>query len=214
LRRDPLDQRGRERLAAAEEGRVLLAERLQAAVGADLRARVTSPLGWAGGLAADGLGQQLEAAVEIGAEVDPGVEAEEAQGRVLGARKDDRDDREGRVLGLAVEGLVLLALLPGTKAVGAEQHGHGAAVGEGILERLGPRAARGEIPAVEEDPEPVGVQGLGDALDHRLVGAAVAQEDVKGSAVHPCPVLVARVPHAGTHATPVLACAEGQAMSF
>jgi hypothetical protein len=65
--------------------------------------------------------------VEIRAEVDPGIEAEKTQGWVLDAREDDRDDAEGRLLRLAVEGLVLLALLPGAKAIWAEQDGDSAA---------------------------------------------------------------------------------------
>jgi hypothetical protein len=131
LRGNPLEQRGGERFAAAEERGVLLAEGLQAAVRADLRARIAPLLGRAGGFAADGLGQQLKAMVEIRAEVDPGIEAEKTQGWVLDAREDDReddrDDAEGRLLRLAVEGLVLLALLPGAKAIWAEQDGDSAA---------------------------------------------------------------------------------------
>jgi hypothetical protein len=104
----------------------------KAAVRADLRARIAPLLGRAGGFAVDGLGQQLKAMVEIRAEVDPGIEAEKTQGWVLDAREDDReddrDDAEGRLLRLAVEGLVLLALLPGAKAIWAEQDGDSAAV--------------------------------------------------------------------------------------
>ena len=64
--------------------------------------------------------------MEPGPQVDPGVEREEAQGRV-GARQQDGDDGDPGD-GLAVEGEVLLALLPAAHLAGAEEDDDGLAL--------------------------------------------------------------------------------------
>jgi hypothetical protein len=74
-----------------------------------------------GGLAADAGQQQLKLAGigGIGAQVDPGLQAQEATGRVLDPGQQDGDDREraaGALLpGLPVEGELDPALLPGAQ---------------------------------------------------------------------------------------------------
>ena len=73
-------------LAAEEQAGILLAEGEQAAIGADRLAQ-----GGAGdGLAADALEQQVElgGVVGVGAQVDPGLQLEEAAGRVGDAGQD------------------------------------------------------------------------------------------------------------------------------
>ena len=57
---------------------------------------------------------------------------------------------------LPVEGQVVLALLPGSHAGGAEHHGGGSAAAEVLLQGVGPGPPRHQLPAVEEDGQVAG----------------------------------------------------------
>ena len=73
---------------------------------------------------------------------------------------------------------------PRVHAARPQHHGHRVAVGQRALQRLRPGQAGRQVPAVEEDLEPLRVQTPGHLLDHRLVGAAVAEEHVERVFVH------------------------------
>jgi hypothetical protein len=197
---DLLDHGLGERLAADEEGGVLLAEGLEPAIGADRRPRVRQArLGrLRRRLAAHRRGERLERAGVPGptAEVDPGLQPQEAERRVLGAGQQHRDDREGVLARLAVERDILLAPLPWTEPVGAKADGDRAAGAELPLEELGPGLAGDEVVAVQEDAEPAPAELLGQALDRRGVGPAVAEEHIEarrlGHCVAPARTMVRR----------------------
>ena len=82
-------------LAAEEQAGILLAERQQAAIGAQ---RLAQCAGVGGRLAAQAGQQQVElgGVGEVGAQIDPGLQAQEAAGRILDLGQEDGDDREGR----------------------------------------------------------------------------------------------------------------------
>ena len=102
---------------------------MQTAVRADPRARVGTLIRGPGRLAANGLGQEPEALLGVRAEVDPGVEAQKAEGQILGTRQDDRNYAEVGRFRLAIERLVLLTLLPRANSTRAEQDRDRAAIG-------------------------------------------------------------------------------------
>ena len=178
---DLLDQPRDLVLAAEEQAGILLAEGEQAAIGADRLAQ-----GGAGDrLAADALEQQVELAgvVGVGAQVDPGLQLQEAAGRVGDLGQDDRDDREDAALalqlGLAVEGELDLAPLPGAEPGGADQHGDRTAAGDALLQGGEPGLAGGQLVAVEEGGEAGGLERRAQAQHRIRVGTAVAQKHVR-----------------------------------
>ena len=116
--------------------------------------------------------------------IDPGVELEEAQRRI-GAGEKNGNDREAGLAPLPVEGEVALPLLPGPQAFGTDEHGNGAARGERLFQRLRPRLAGREVPAVEEDADAVLGQLARYPLHRRVVACRIAEEDVE-RARHPC----------------------------
>ena len=132
------DQLVDEALAAEEQAGVLLAERQQAAIGAQASEvageAVDGPALRGGEQALQGLGL-----VEAGAQVDPGVQVQEGAERdVVGlqVRQQDGDDRE-RARGLLGIGLpdepeLDLAMLPAADAGGAEQDDQGAAMASAV----------------------------------------------------------------------------------
>ena len=108
-------------LAAEEKASIFLTKRQQAAIGAQ---RLAQRAGFGGRLAAQAGQQHIElgGVGDIGAEIDPGLQAQKAAGRVLDLGQQDGDDREGAAaalgLGLPVESELDLALLPGAKPAG------------------------------------------------------------------------------------------------
>jgi hypothetical protein len=77
--------------------------------------------------------------------------------------------------------------LPGAEAFSAEEDGDGAAAGEGGFQRLRPRLAGRQIPAIEKDANAPVDQCPGDALDRRIIAPVVAEEDVAGILHRPVP---------------------------
>jgi hypothetical protein len=126
-----------------------------------------------GGLAADAGQQQLKLAGigGIGAQVDPGLQAQEATGRVLDPGQQDGDDREraaGALLpGLPVEGELDPALLPGAQEWPAASMWPGACrramVGTGRMRDMG-TAGRGKTSfRAQLDPSGPGARHTGTA---------------------------------------------------
>jgi hypothetical protein len=182
-----IEEGGDRVLAAEEEAGILLAERQQTAIRADGLADDAT----VGGRSTTDAGEQqleLRGVGEVGAEVDPGLELEEAAGRVLDLGQEDGDDGEGAALALClclvVEGKLDLALLPSAKTRGADKDGDGAAARDASLEGRKPRLAGEELVAVEEGGEAGLLQACLDLAHRFRVGAAVAQESVERVTVH------------------------------
>ena len=166
-------------LAAEEEAGVFLAKWQQAAI----RAYAGFELGRGVffRLAVDRGDQRLELCrvVEIGAQVDPGLEAEEAGWLVVEARQQDRDDGEVALAALAVEGDLDLAVLPGAHAL-AEEHGDRAGPTELSFERRLPGLPRRQAGPIEETGDAGFAQACADRLDRVRIGTAVAEKNLAG----------------------------------
>ncbi len=139
------------------------------------------PASRAGRLAADGGDQNLErAALPLSAEKSTQVLSLRKPRPGSAAGQQHRDDGKARLASLPVERQVLLPLLPGTEAFGAEEDGDGAAAAEGGFQRLRPRLAGRQIPAIEKDANAPVDQRPRDAFDRRMVAPVIAEEDVAG----------------------------------
>ena len=156
-------------VAAEEEGGVLLAKRQQAAIRADGGLDGGGALGR---LAVDRRDQvlQLVRVVGVGAQVDPGLQREEALRLVVEAGQQDRDDREVVLAGLAVEGDLDLAVLPGAHAL-AEEHGDRAGPAELSFEKRLPGLAGRQAGPIEE----AGDAGFAQARADRRTASASAR---------------------------------------
>ena len=142
---------------AEEECRVLLAERIEAAVGTDRF------LYGAFGLAADRREQSRQRVRRLGhvrglGKVDPGQQMEKVE-RPVGrrSRQHHRDDRERRIAGLPDQRELSLVLLRVAEPR-AEQHDHRLGGIHRPFERRDPRQARCELTAVDERDQAVGTQ--------------------------------------------------------
>ena len=95
---------------------------------------------------------------KVGAQIDPGLQAQEATGRILDLGQEDGNDREGAPgpfgFGLPVEGKLDLALLPSARACRADEDGDRTAVRDSLLQGGKPRLAGGKLVAVEKGDEP------------------------------------------------------------
>jgi hypothetical protein len=178
--RDRLDELLREALAAAEERLVFLTERTQAPVWTDRRQRVGDALLQiiSRGLAASGSHQHLD---HVGRralpQIDPGIEAEEAERRI-GAGQQDGNDGEAAILRLAVERALHLALLPAAHPERTEKDRRGGAFAEHFFQRGDPGLTRHQIPAIEKNLEAAAAQFARHHLDRVAVAPMIAYEQV------------------------------------
>jgi len=170
-------------IAAAEEGRVLFAERLQAPVRADRR-----PDGGGGESLAAQQGVKLGEVVGLlknacaFAEIDPGEELKEPGRRGVAAWHQDEDYRERGVRGLPNEREFALILLGIAKPVLAYQDGHGLRAADCLFQRRKPPKARAKRSAVEEGSEALGAKPAIQLSRGNFIAAGVAEKDVVGVA--------------------------------
>jgi hypothetical protein len=159
-----------------EEGGILLAKRQEAAIRADRGFDVRGTLGR---LAVDRGDQvlQLVRVVDASAQIDPGLKPKEAFGLVVEAGQEDRDDRKVVLPGLAIEGDLDLAVLPGAHAL-AEEHGDRAGPAELFLEERLPGLAGRQVGAIEEASDAGFGQARTDRRDRARIGTAVTEENV------------------------------------
>ena len=81
-------------------------------------------------------------------------------------------------LGLPVQRVRPLALLPAPH-LAPEADRHRPAPGQPLLQRPYPVRPRHQVPAVQEDPQPVRPQAMRQRLDRHMVVRAVTQEHVE-----------------------------------
>jgi hypothetical protein len=174
-------------LATEEEAGIVLPKRQQTAVGTE-RLADGAPVGRRDPADAGEQPLKLDGVGKVGAQVDPGVELEEATRRILDLGQEDGDHRKAAAgalrLGLPVEGELDLTLLPRAEAHRTDEDGHRATAGDGLLQGGKPGLAGGEVVAVEEGGETSRLQVSLDAAHRCRVGAVVAQEDVSRGGVH------------------------------
>lgn len=179
---DCLDQFLRERLPAAEEGSVFLTEGTQAAVGTDFRSEGGDTLHTRGAWRLPGNGRtkdlQCSFVRNVRRQIDPGIEREKTQRRI-GARQQHRDDWEARLPLLAVKRQVLLPLLPGSKAIGAEENSDRLTGCQRPLQSLRPWLPRNEVPAIEEHAQAAPGQPAGDCFHCCVVAPVITKEYIK-----------------------------------
>jgi hypothetical protein len=143
-------------LAAEEKASIFLTKRQQAAIGAQ---RLAQRAGFGGRLAAQAGQQHIElgGVGDVGAEIDPGLQAQKAAGRVLDLGQQDGDHREvaAAALGLRlpVESELDLALLPGAQTRRADEDNNCSTAGDGLFQGGQPRLAGGELVPIEEGGE-------------------------------------------------------------
>ena len=168
-----------------EEGRILLAEGVEAAVGADLGRGALLLASVAG--AAQGALKRVDrlgrlGSVEAAAQVDPGGERQEAADLVAGAGEEHRHHGEGVAVALlallAHERAVDLALLPAAEPPFAEEDRDGLRLVERPLERLRPGEPRDQVLAVHERLDAARAEQPQHGGDGLAVRRVVAQEDV------------------------------------
>ena len=123
---------------------------------------------------------------EIGAQIDPGLQAQEPARRVCDFREQDRNHWKSAPgpfgFGLAIEGELDLAALPGPQAGRADEDNDRTAGGDGLLECGEPLLAGGKLIAVEEGGNTRLCQPRLNLSRRFRVGTAVAQEDIEGLA--------------------------------
>lgn len=97
---------------------------------------------------------------------------------LLESGEKDGDYRVIRFAGSPIERGQHLLTMPGTEALGADEDDAGSAVPQSVLQLYLPESARNEVPLVEERVDLGFEELVGELLHRRLVGAAVAEEDV------------------------------------
>ncbi len=116
-------------------------------------------------------------------EIHPRVEPEEAESRIPHARQRYGDNGKcpSRTLfsRLAIKSILLFSLLPGAHAFPTKAYRHSLAAHKISLKLLLPGLPWMQVPSIDERPQPSVAQRPRKLLDHGLIGAAVAQEDVE-----------------------------------
>jgi hypothetical protein len=118
-------------------------------------------------------------AIQVG-EFNPGSLREKGGnlGRLPESGEKDRDDREILITGSPVQCHQHFLAMPGAESLRAYEDQAGTAVSEPVLQFRLPESPRDEMPLVQERIDPRVEEPLGKPLHRRLVGAAVAEEDV------------------------------------
>ena len=170
-------------VAATEERRILLAERLQAPVradrGTDRRAAIwLAAQRSSKGFKALGLLKDARALPEI----DPGQKLQEPGRRRIAARHQNRDHREFWVSGLPNERELPLILLSIADPVLADENGHSFRAADCLFKRRNPPEARPKRVAVEEGTETLRAKPAVQLPSGGFVAASVADKDVVGVA--------------------------------
>ena len=166
-------------VAAAEERRVLLPERLEAPVGANRGAK----LGRCNRLAAKGGAKRGKA---IGllkdarslAEIDPGQKLQKPSWRRRAARHQHRDHRKRRLASLADQREFALILLGVADAVLAEKDGDRAGTVDRVFKPRNPSKARSKLAAVIKGGQALGAQPTVQFRRAGFVAAGVADKYV------------------------------------
>ena len=171
-------------VAAAEERRVLFAERLQAPVGADRR-----PDGGGGDRLAAQRGAKVGEAVRSAqGRLSPLLRSTQVRSckepgrRGIAARHQHRDHRERGVAGLPDERELALILLGVADPVLADEDRDGLGAADRLFERRNPPEARAKRAAVEEGAEALRAQPAVQLRRGGVVAAGVADKDVVGVA--------------------------------
>jgi hypothetical protein len=80
---------------------------------------------------------------------------------------------------LPIQCQVLLALLPGSEAVGAHANGHRPSGGEDFLQSPRPRLSRTEVPAIDKNAEPTLAHPTRQLLRVCVITPVVTDEELE-----------------------------------
>lgn len=115
--------------------------------------------------------------VQLPAQIDPGVLREETKGWI-GPGKQHGYHRKCIIMSLTLQGKVLFPLLPRTHAMRSEHHRDGIASGNFLFQRLRPRSAGNEIPAIQKNAQTKCFQGPCQRFHCDVVLPVIAEKQV------------------------------------